>query len=59
MQSKKESYQLIYQLILSDERKSERQVAKELGTSQATVNRKKHRVLEQLREAISKLDRKQ
>ena len=50
----KEEYALIFAIYLSENRKTERQLAKQYGISQCAVNKRKKAVLKRLRTAIEK-----
>ena len=48
------SYQLIYWLYLAHERKTERDLAQELGVSQAMINKRKKKILKRLKFLVIK-----
>ncbi len=52
-----ESYQLIESLILSDCRKSDRDLASEFGLSQNAVNKRKNKILENLKMLVVKAEK--
>lgn len=52
-----ESYRLIDSLILSENRKSERDVASEFGLSQNAVNKRKNKILKKLRFLVVKAEK--
>ena len=54
-----ESYQLIDALILSDDQKSERELALEFGLSQNAVNKRKNKILKNLKMLVVKLEKSQ
>ena len=54
-----ESYQLIDALILSDDQKSERELALEFGLSQNAVNKRKNKILKNLKILVVKLEKSQ
>ena len=54
-----ESYQLIYDLYLSNERKTERDLAEEKGVSQAAINKRKKKALDRLKILIIKFEKNQ
>ena len=54
-----ESYLLIDSLILSDDRKSERELALQFGLSQKGINKRKNKILKNLKSVVLKLEKSQ
>lgn len=54
-----ESYHLIDSLILSDERKTEREIASKFGLSQKAVNKRKNKILKNLKFLVLKSKKSQ
>ena len=54
-----ESYQLINFLILSDERKTEREIASKFGLSQKAINKRKNKILKKLKFLVLKSKKSQ
>ena len=55
----KDSRRLIHALYLADERKTERDLAKELGVSQNAINKQKKKILQKLKILVVKIQKSQ
>ena len=55
----KDSRLLIHALYLADERKTERDLAKELGVSQNAINKQKKKILQKLKILVVKIQKSQ
>lgn len=53
------SYQLIYSLFISNKRKTEQKLAKELGVSQNSINKQKKKILKRLKFLVVKNQKSQ